>query len=230
MKLSDEIRALPKEDQLEAALLILDTLTGVETDFVEHYRSRFGLQAQEAVVVNTLVTNAGKTVSVDKLYAAIEAINADTRSNANSIRTTICRARRNLPDGAIKTIPLLGYTIQPTMADFLKGDTSMNVWKNVAEVIPYGEGSAPDYELPFPPGAKTVTIEMEADTVLNVQTRDRNGEWITRFEVSSVMTKLDVENSPSLRLVPVDGAWYRATYKGPLQSIAAQCNVGTWPG
>ena len=100
MQLVDSIRALPKDEQLEAALDVIRDLTGGGSADVAHWSAVLGMERAAAVVFSVLWARQGAIVSTEVMLRSVESHGFAEWSRQN-MSVALCKCRRQLAAAGI---------------------------------------------------------------------------------------------------------------------------------
>jgi DNA-binding response OmpR family regulator len=109
MALRAAIMALPPGDRLEAALDLIDDLTGASVAAVLALRQRYGLTSREAAVLEALNRASPRALGRESLFLAVWG--HDSEAGDNIVDVYITKLRAKLGRDVIRTVWGSGWVL-----------------------------------------------------------------------------------------------------------------------
>lgn len=151
MNYRNQIMALPQDERLEAALFVLEELTGRNGANLSQICRQFGLTRSEGEVVLFLNKSSPSVVRKEQIHAALYGCKIDA-PDLKIVDVLVHKARTKLPAGLIATLWGQGYYM-PVALDLPntapKGTPEVTTSRRGAKPLPdnraqIGEGWSPD--------------------------------------------------------------------------------------
>lgn len=104
----DSIMALPENERLDAALSLIDSLTGDDLVSVNYFMTEYKLTTTEARIASMLNDRAGALVAKRVIHDGLYSMSNDDAADIKIVDVLICKMRKKIPDW-IETVWGAGY-------------------------------------------------------------------------------------------------------------------------
>lgn len=140
MNIVDEIRSLPKDERLDAALDLIRSIFDPDTERLASYCRAFRISRSEAFLVDMMARRPGTVFDLQNLGAAIDLWQGTDRSSY-AVKRAVQRAKSALPAGTIQNLYGIGYFIPADKADAIAAARAACVPVRAKGGIPAAYGS-----------------------------------------------------------------------------------------